>query len=139
MKKYKCHKVVSALKIESLITTDERKILTAVGSDFRIGLSPGFLEKHNPEVGGYIVEYEDGYLSFSPAEAFEAGYQEIKGAEYDSTTLSLLHQARAALLEQQELNASRALSVAITQIETAQMWFDKHRSESAKPNDVATE
>jgi hypothetical protein len=33
-----------------------------------------FLEKHKPEVGGYFVQYADGYKSFSPAAAFEEGY-----------------------------------------------------------------
>jgi len=33
-----------------------------------------FLSKHKPEVGGYFVQYADGYKSFSPAKAFEEGY-----------------------------------------------------------------
>lgn len=36
-----------------------------------------FLAKHRPQVGGYIVVYEDGYLSWSPAKAFEEGYTRI--------------------------------------------------------------
>lgn len=39
---------------------------------FPVGLS--YVRKHNPKVGGYWVQYEDGYESFSPAEAFESGY-----------------------------------------------------------------
>lgn len=34
----------------------------------------GYLSKHNPEVGGYYVLYEDGYESYSPASAFNSGY-----------------------------------------------------------------
>jgi hypothetical protein len=46
------------------------------------GLSPihvdgAYLLKHDPRPGGYFVEYADGYRSFSPAEAFEAGYTRI--------------------------------------------------------------
>lgn len=33
-----------------------------------------WVAKHRPQVGGYWVQYEDGYESFSPAKAFEAGY-----------------------------------------------------------------
>ena len=33
-----------------------------------------YMTKHNPQVGGYYVVYEDGYKSFSPAKAFEDGY-----------------------------------------------------------------
>jgi hypothetical protein len=37
----------------------------------------GFLLKHAPQPGGYYVIYKDGYKSFSPAEAFEAGYTRV--------------------------------------------------------------
>ena len=39
---------------------------------FRV--TAAFLAKHKPEVGGYWVQYADGYESFSPAAAFEEGY-----------------------------------------------------------------
>jgi hypothetical protein len=40
-----------------------------------IGVSPDYIRKHNPQPGGYFVVYDDGYQSFSPAEAFEEGYR----------------------------------------------------------------
>lgn len=39
-----------------------------------IAVSDAYLNKHKPKIGGYYVRYEDGYESWSPAEAFEAGY-----------------------------------------------------------------
>lgn len=36
-----------------------------------------YMRKHKPQVGGYFVQYEDGYKSFSPAEPFESGYTRI--------------------------------------------------------------
>lgn len=39
-----------------------------------VDVSAEFVERHNPQVGGYLVQYEDGYQSYSPAQAFEAGY-----------------------------------------------------------------
>lgn len=33
-----------------------------------------YMDKHNPQVGGYYVVYADGYKSWSPAQAFEEGY-----------------------------------------------------------------
>jgi hypothetical protein len=36
-----------------------------------------YLHKHNPQVGGYFVQYDDGYKSFSPARAFEEGYTRL--------------------------------------------------------------
>ena len=40
-------------------------------------VSKEYMDKHNPQVGGYYVVYQDGYKSFSPAEAFEDGYTRI--------------------------------------------------------------
>lgn len=36
-----------------------------------------YMEKHKPQVGGYWVQYVDGYQSFSPAKAFEEGYTRV--------------------------------------------------------------
>lgn len=33
-----------------------------------------WLERHKPQAGGYVVGYMDGYMSYSPADAFEAGH-----------------------------------------------------------------
>lgn len=73
MQKYKCHKVVEAGKITELTPTTVSFDPVKTGV---ISWTPpnGWMEKHIPEVGGYIVEYDDGYRSYSPAEAFEAGY-----------------------------------------------------------------
>lgn len=43
-------------------------------------VSAAYIGKHNPRPGGYYVRYLDGYESFSPAGAFEAGYSLIEGA-----------------------------------------------------------
>jgi hypothetical protein len=37
-----------------------------------------FVKKHDPESGGYLVRYADGYMSFSPAAAFEGGYTQVE-------------------------------------------------------------
>lgn len=72
---YKCHKVVRAGVICSwhscgLVSVEIK------GTDTIIEVEVGqkWIEKHNPESGGYLVVYEDGYTSYSPAAAFEAGY-----------------------------------------------------------------
>lgn len=74
---YRCHKVVSAGKIARI---------TAAGTDAILHLEKGgqltvskeYWGKHAPEVGGYYVEYADGYASYSPAKAFEEGYSLAK-------------------------------------------------------------
>lgn len=85
MPKYQCHKQVWALKIAEvrqapadqpaaheggdwlLVPTDSSYSPIVVGHD-------EFVLKHRPKAGGYYVVYEDGYASYSPAEAFEDGY-----------------------------------------------------------------
>ncbi len=57
MPKYRCHKEVWALKIADVIK---------------------YVRKHDPKPGGYYVVYEDGYTSWSPADAFEGGYTRIQ-------------------------------------------------------------
>ena len=80
MRRYKCHKIVRAAKIETLHKGRET-------GDWSIGLerlgpvvlTEDFIQKHHPAVGGYLVEYEDGYRSYSPAKAFEEGYTLLNG------------------------------------------------------------
>ena len=49
---------------------------TNVYAPFKVDHS--YIRKHNPQIGGYYVVYEDGYKSFSPAEVFESGYTLIE-------------------------------------------------------------
>lgn len=75
---YKCHKVVRAAKITDLRgngTEAPDLVLGEIGGI--VALLPDWYEKHKPHVGGYYVLYEDGYKSFSPAEAFEGGYTRL--------------------------------------------------------------
>lgn len=74
MPKYKCHKQVWALQIKEI----NGNSFTPLESGYApIELSDEFILKHNPHAGGFYVVYEDGYKSFSPAEAFMNGYSLI--------------------------------------------------------------
>lgn len=79
---WKCHKVVRAAKILGVAEDSDPPRLqldTVPISDAPIprgGLSPNGLLPAN-FIGGYYVVYEDGYTSYSPAEAFEAGYTRL--------------------------------------------------------------
>ena len=90
MPRYKSHKTVWALKIASIVLdadaarqdgnreTDGSATITP--EDERYGpfkVGPAYVHKHQPKAGGYFVVYEDGYQSFSPADAFESGYTRI--------------------------------------------------------------
>jgi len=79
--RYKCHKEVEALKIQS-ISNESPAQLTFVQTGGDVWYPPvsvpiQWVHKHNAQSGGYYVRYEDGYESWSPAAAFESGYTRI--------------------------------------------------------------
>ncbi len=80
MPKYQCHKKVWALKIARIepgaIDTHSNIIPEEPGYG-PIPVPNSFLVRHQPQAGGYYVVYEDGYVSYSPAAAFESGYTRI--------------------------------------------------------------
>ena len=88
--KYRSHKEVWALKIKEIRWDLDYAIEEGRDSDgsavlhFEEGqvyapmkVSGEFASKHKPRSGGYYVRYEDGYESWSPAEAFEGGYTKL--------------------------------------------------------------
>ena len=90
MPQYKSHKKVWALKIASISydadaaiadgnrETDGSAVITPKESGFApFIVTADYVRRHKPEAGGYFVQYEDGYTSFSPAKAFEEGYTRI--------------------------------------------------------------
>jgi len=75
MPSYECHKTVSALKIVEVAQREPGVVELHVTPPFApIVVDLDWVEKHDPQAGGYYVVYKDGYASFSPAEAFEEGY-----------------------------------------------------------------
>jgi len=91
MPQYQCHKKVWALKIKeiqkSFPTIEELDEILNEGREpegailrfeeegfLGLEVPQAYISKHNPQVGGYYVVYEDGYQSFSPAKSFEEGY-----------------------------------------------------------------
>lgn len=82
MKRYQCHKVVEAAKIESIRALGGAATPTGWQIEFveegepHVQVSNAWAQKHQPKCGGYLVVYGDGYMSFSPALAFETGYTE---------------------------------------------------------------
>lgn len=78
MANYQCHKKVKAWVITSIAERSAKSFTLGLedGDDVVIGAK--FMKKHKPEIGNYLVIYDDGYKSISPAEAFEAGYTIIK-------------------------------------------------------------
>jgi len=88
MPKYKCHKEVWALKIKNIVPhnadnhnaeTDGSAMIEPADARYAaFKVDYDYMRKHKPHVGGYYVVYEDGYKSFSPADAFESGYTNME-------------------------------------------------------------
>jgi hypothetical protein len=76
LRNYKSHKIVKAAKITGM---NHGKTLTLDGMNglFNMDPDPIFWKRNEPEIGGYFVQYEDGFQSYSPARAFEQGYTEV--------------------------------------------------------------
>ncbi len=76
---YGCKKIVHAHKISSILFHPEGNatIVPLEEGYSEFDVSKEYTEKHDPKAGGYWVKYEDGYQSFSPADAFEKGYDRI--------------------------------------------------------------
>ena len=86
MPRYKSHKEVWALKIADIRVPVPDDNAESDGSLFIIPEDAGYgavlvdrhyVQKHEPQIGGYYVVYKDGYKSWSPAEVFEEGYTRI--------------------------------------------------------------
>lgn len=77
--RYRCHKEVRAAKITGFRQNGQADmpdiLLGEIGGI--VTMLPDWHAKHKPQIGGYFVEYEDGYKSYSPAAPFESGYTRI--------------------------------------------------------------
>lgn len=92
--KYKCHKEVWALQIRDILydkhvaqvvkrESDGGAMITPENDHYAaFKVSREYISKHNPEIGGYYVVYEDGYKSYSPAKAFKESYTLKSVPEY---------------------------------------------------------
>lgn len=78
MPRYQSHKKVWALKIETItFRAGGAEIVPAEEGYGTFFVPADYMLKHDPKVGGYYVVYDDGYKSFSPADAFEGGYTRL--------------------------------------------------------------
>lgn len=92
MPRYKCHKIVYALKIADIqAACGDRVAAPNEESDGGMFITPAddgyapFRAKHDwprkfhgsKDDFGYYVVYENGYASWSPTKAFEEGYEKL--------------------------------------------------------------
>ncbi len=79
MPRYRCHKEVYALKLsrQPYVTKDGATIEFVEAIYAPMKLPAEVFARYKPKAGDYLVVYDDGYKSFSPAKAFEEGYTRI--------------------------------------------------------------
>lgn len=78
LRSFQCHKIVQAAKIEAMSAfPGDGPTTLHLENNKDINVSQAWMQKHSPVTGGYFVLYNDGYTSFSPADAFEDGYSRI--------------------------------------------------------------
>lgn len=86
--RYQCHKQVNALQISGIFPNSRGVELHFVDdSVIPFQMTQDWYNKHVPHVGGYLVAYDDGYLSFSPADVFHAGYSRMDEVGTDEDIL----------------------------------------------------
>lgn len=77
---WKSHKTVQAAKVVEVVPNGDAEGSHTLILEFPDGstheqkVSLTYVNKHNPQPGGFFVLYKDGYQSWSPAEAFYEGY-----------------------------------------------------------------
>jgi hypothetical protein len=79
MKKYQSHKVVEAAPIYGTDPSTNTVVISEAGHPrYEVEVPKDFFSRGVPGIGDYLVRYQpDGYLSWSPRKAFEAGYSEL--------------------------------------------------------------
>ena len=75
---WQSHKKVWAAKITHVELDGSNGPTLHLEGDFTAIVDNDYLNRHEPQPGGYYVRYKDGYESWSPAEVFEEGYTRIE-------------------------------------------------------------
>lgn len=133
MKTYRSHKTVKAVKCSEIrrVPQEDGSHPQLQADDMNLyAVDANIFARGEPTGAFYIVEYEDGYRSWSPAEAFEKGYKELVSIEYateedlfnDFNARLFFHQSQIdALLseglEKKFLSDPRLVAVAKTDIQ----------------------
>lgn len=73
--RYECFKEVNAGQITGLEFDNDRVTLVLDNENVRVEVDHEWAKKHNVQIGGYYVLYDDDYASFSPKKPFEDGYR----------------------------------------------------------------
>ena len=79
--KFRSKKVVEAVKIRRIerLEDESGRCFLHYGDNHgdHLVVSVDYMNRHDPQVGGYHVRYRDGHEGWSPADAFESAYAAI--------------------------------------------------------------
>ena len=85
---WRCHKVVGAFKIREITTSphdgkylvypEHSQAATVPVVEVAREVFRARVRFPQEYIGGFLVQYNDGYLSWSPSKAFEDGYTRIE-------------------------------------------------------------
>lgn len=110
MKTYKCRKIVKAARI---LEVYENTLVFGEGEEFFLtDLLKTKFSNMAREAGldiedGYVVQYEDGYVSWSPVDVFERGYTELgEPSQEEMIYQNIEAYLRAAIIELADLKDS---------------------------------
>ncbi|MCC7407378.1 MAG: hypothetical protein IT442_04860 [Phycisphaeraceae bacterium] len=118
---YRSHKAVKAFKILAVLAVDgeNNKITSLLGKSGQYcTVSDEWMHRHHPKVGGYVVFYHDGYVSYSPAEAFESGYTLLPHAFTKDQAVKNYVEATIQSLKDTPPSASQVQTQAQRNVET---------------------
>ncbi len=87
---YQSIKQVEGLKIKAIHFRDSGYFIIPEEDHDPVDVTCEWMAKHQPHVGGYLVRYVDGYMSYSPRIAFENGNVPIRDVPRVNPMLNFL-------------------------------------------------
>lgn len=75
---YRSHKIVQAVRIEQVKEGSTGGAILGLADNFAPYVAvPEMTVRYMPVPGDYLMLYPDGYVSISPRQAFEEGYERV--------------------------------------------------------------
>lgn len=87
---YVCHRVVRAAKIVDIYRNSSMPVaekgawrITVLNPESStprqvLEMDGRWVAQHQPQIGGYVVVFLDGHVSFTPADVFEHAYSKVE-------------------------------------------------------------
>ena len=141
MKNYQSHKIIQAAQIilvEPIKGDDEnpddRIALTLMCEEGQFIVPAEVVARYMPVMGDWVMVCPDGYVSISPAKAFEEGYTEVREPKDDDTLFGVpAGRVRADCIMFANSMASRPNIMPHEIVGAAQLYFKFIRGDEIEP------